>query len=227
MSGHVFDTGLQQPQRTLIRAAIAAQLADLLKSADVPRYLHAIVQLPKPVRGAGDEDGKAMLNHYLQGAAPAVAIALGRKSFDRLGPNALEVLGELEIVLYVASRHERGLVDGRLSQDVTARIAQNVDPGIDTMLEHIEERLLGQELGIETVSALSGGVEDEVMTFDDVTVWSQTYSVVVDRTVNPARGSKITVTSVENRVGLDEVSGDLDDPDNAFVTTRSSLDPEA
>lgn len=224
--GHTFDTGLAKPQRSLVREAVAGRLADLLKAAEPPRYLAAIKYLPKPMRGQSDEDGKAMLIEVLQGQAPAIAIAIGRKQYDRTGPNTLEQVGELELVVYVTSAHGRDIVEGRLSQDVSAERTLTADPGIETILEHVEERLLGQELGIETVSALAGGEEDEVATFKDMTIWSQSYTVTVDRTVNPARGITQLVTSAENRVGLDGVSGDLDAPENAFVTTVSTIDPE-
>lgn len=223
---HAFDTGLAKPQRTLIRAAIEAQLADLLKSARVPGYVRSIKHLPKTMRGHSDDDGRAMLLDALQGQAPAIAIALGRKTYDRIGPNTLEVTAEIEIAVYVVSANERGLVEGRLEQDSTAERTLTSDPGIDTMLEHVEERLVGQELGIDTVSALSAVGEEEVATHKDLTIWAQTYRVMVDRTVNPARNVTQKVTSVENRLGLDGVSGDLSDPAEPFVTTVSDIEPD-
>lgn len=230
---HAFDTGLDKPQRTKIRDAIIARLAPLKKSANPALYVSAngIKTLPRPFRGAGDDEGREMLAQELQGMAPGIAIALGRTSFEARGTSAVESGGELEIAIYVVSAHLKGLVEGRLYGDAIAAAANTNDPGLFTMLEHVRELLLGQELAIDGVGPLRPQEEDEVATFADFTVWEQRYLVDVDIEINPQRGITQLLESIQVNTQLDGI--DDDDTGSAgqllkpLITTVANLPPES
>lgn len=209
---HTFDTGLPKPQRTLIREALVRRLAPLLKAAG--GYLHGIAELPRPLRSIAPEtEDNTILFRVLNGRAPAVAIALGKRTHESSGTLATEGRGTIEVFLYVASQHNRGLVDGRLAADVVSFgsassvpvVAPNklADPGIEVMLEHVEQMLLGHSLEDEdgdelaTIGELRETDEDELDTFEDVTVWQQRYEIAVDRIINPARDVTQLLLSIQ------------------------------
>jgi hypothetical protein len=222
--GHTFDTGLAKPQRTLIREALIARLGADRK---LSRYVVAVKPLPRTVRGEGDGDGLAMLQATLGAKAPALLIALGHKRTEALA-DPLENHGELEVVIYVASAHSRDLVDGRLAGDGVSASNLEADPGIEVALEHVEECVLGQALGIAGVKELRQTEEDEVATFAEFTVWFQRYTVEVERVIDPNRDETILVTSIEGR---HRESGTSDVPDDSApqitpITTIANLDPE-
>lgn len=218
---HKFDTGLALPQRSTIRQGLIDRLsAELLKANG--GYLNAIVPLPRLFRGEGDEDGLAIIARALQGQAPAIGIALGRKTYEATDSEANVSEGELAIGVYFISQHGRDLVDGRLSPDVVAQGAIDADPGIEVVMEHVEELLLGQELNIHGASEIRPVTEDEVATFDDVTIWEQTYAIHVARAIDPARKSTRFVTSIQ---GDHKVAGITDPgPLSPLVRTVAELE---
>jgi hypothetical protein len=154
-------------------------------------------------------------------------VALGNKRTQSLG-DPLENHGELEVVIYVASAHSRDLVDGRLAGDGISSSNLEADPGIEVALEHVEECVLGQQLGITGVKEMRQTEEDEVATFAEFTVWYQRYTVEVERVIDPNRDETILVTSIEGRhqesgipAGLPDGATDLDP-----LVTIANLDPE-
>jgi hypothetical protein len=220
---HAFDTGETKAQRTRVREAVIARIADLRRTAASPRYLTAIKALPQPYRGEGDVDGLDMLLAAFNGQAPAVGIALGRKTYDEGGLEATAARGEIEVCVYCVSQHQRDLVDGRLAADVNATANLTLDPGIETILEHVEERLAGQELGLSDVGVLRPSREDIVGVFADITIAELRFTLEVDRTINPARGVAQLVTSIEAEHFEESLPDDTVDP---LVTTVTNLSPE-
>lgn len=221
---HMFDTGATKAQRTLVREAVVARLAGLRKSAVPARYLTAIAELPRRFRGEGDAEGLDMLMKAFNGACPAVAVALGRMPLEGAGLEPNELRGELDVSVYAASQHSRDLVAGRLAADVIATASLTADPGVETILEHVAERLLGQGLGVDGVSEPRGTEEDIVATFGDITVGELTFTVKVERKINPSRATVQLVTSIENQLDADAI------PDGTvgydpFVTTVANIDP--
>jgi hypothetical protein len=206
---HVFDTGLAKPMRTLIRDALVAQLAPLLKSATPAKYLRAITTIARPYRGQGDEEGLGMIANALLGRAPAVAIALGRLPTERAGSLPTEMKGDLDVVLYVVSEHGRDLEEGRLYGDAIATGDDTADPGIWTMLEHVRERVAGQSLGIAGVDEPIHDLEDEALTAANATVWEQRYTIGVSIVLNPARDNDQMLLEIE---GHHQVEGSEDGP---------------
>lgn len=218
-----FDTGAARAQRTLIRNAVITRLA--WKHRSVGGYLTAIKALPGFIEGRGDEAGLAALANSLLGKAPALAVALGRKTYEAADLEAFTQRGELELRVYALSEHSKDLVVGRLAADAISDADDTADPGIETILEHVEEALLGQELGIDGTSELRATDEDELATFDNLSIWVQTYRLQVERRINPNRGATTLITSIEGDHFLDGIP----DPGtlSPLVETIAELDPEA
>lgn len=222
----VFDTGLAVPQRTAIRDAIVARLAPLKKTAIPSAYIAAngVKTIPRPLRGEGDEDGLAMIANALNNQAPAILIAVGKLTYEKGGSEAIEARGELDVVVYVASGHQRSHDAGRLFGDAFASASNSNDPGIFTMLEHVRERLLGQSLGVAGVDVLRAVDEDEIFTGDDATIWEQRYTLDVDVKINPFRGITQVVTEIQ---GLHKLKPDIPDGHalDPLITTLADLEP--
>jgi hypothetical protein len=209
MVSQQFDTGLPLPQRTALRRAIVAHLGTaptghgtpLLKSRG--GYVAAIGQAARTI---GDAEDLAILMAAFQNTAPspAIAVALGDQRFTAMGIGAGDNwTGELELAVYAVSTHPRSLVEGRLAPDVTAAGDATVDPGIETMLEHIRELLCGQELGIATLHEIRPKAEREVATGADVTIWEHSFTVQVDVPINAQRAVSDLMTSIEAQVDIE------------------------
>lgn len=213
-----FDTGLFRAQRSAVRESIAARLAPLLKANG--RYVRKIGNLPRPLKGH-DEEELGFLANEVQGNAPCIVVALGRKEYQSAGMDipATQFRGELEVAIYVASANSRAFVEGRLAQDVPAMSDATADPGIETMLEHIEELLIGQMIDLKGTADMRPISEDEVFTGGDYSVWEQRYTLLVDRFLNPERLNTKILTSIEGANNLDGA-----DPGNPVVDTVSTLE---
>lgn len=201
MTANVYDTGLATSQRSAVRTTVMAKLAPLLKANGL--YLRAIVPLAIPLHAGHDEQGLALLNIALAGQAPSIAIALGKKTYEAGGSLEIDGRGILEVAIYVCSANPRNTVDGRLANDVTAATDNTADPGVETMLEHVEQLLDGQDLGIPSVYEMIAETEDQVWTGDDYTIWEQVYRVKVDRMINPNRNIAQLVTSIAAQTSID------------------------
>lgn len=201
MTANIYDTGLPTSQRSVIRTTVMAKLAPLLKTNGL--YLRAIVPLALPLHGGHDEQGMALLNAALAGQAPAILVALGKKTYESAGSLEIDGRGILEVAIYVCSANPRNTVDGRLANDVVAATDNTADPGIETMLEHVEQLLDGQDLGIDSVYEMLAETEDQVWTGDDYTIWEQVYKIKVDRAINPNRNIAQLVTSIAAATSID------------------------
>ena len=217
---HVFDTGLDKPQRTKIRDALIARLASLKISAGL--YLQNVVTIPRPIRGDGDDLGLGALEVAAQAQAPTVAIALGGAKVKEGSEEAIIGQAEIEFALYVISKHGRAMDAGRLYGDAIAAASNTADPGVFVMLEHIRERVHGQDLGVSGVDVPRWKLEDELITEENITIWEQRYSVLVSVEINPDRAETEVMTSIEAEHEGDGITGVEDNP---IVTTITPLDP--
>lgn len=216
------DGGLARPQRSLVRQHVIAALEPLLKINGL--YLHSIVALPMPLRTVEDLE---YFKREVQGSTPTVAVALGTKGYTRDGLEATEVELKLEIAVYIASSNARSFVAGRLEQDVSATSDLTADPGIETILEHVEALLLGQELGLSTVGGpLVGESEEPLFTLPEYSVWAQTYSVEMQRDVNVARSITAVLTSIAVMSTPDGVAAELE-PGASLTETVTTLEVPA
>ena len=211
-----YDTGLVAPQRTLIRNAVIAALQPLLKANG--GYLRKIAVLPRPLRDRSEDEVGLLLSATTE-LAPAVAVALGKKSMRCVNSDALQWQGSIEVCVYVLSSNARSYVDGRLAAAVVATADLTAEPGIENMLAEVEQLLLGQELDILTTLEPRAAAEDELWTGADITIWEQSYGVLVDLTINPNRG----VTGVVTNVQAEDLP-DAADPINPIVSTITPLE---
>ncbi len=183
---HAFDTALPRPQRTTIRTGAVALLAGLKRPAG---YLQAVIPWGGVLRGYTDDEGIDLLWKALQGRAPAIAVALGDRTNAPAGMGGFNSKGALELLVYFYSNHPRDMEAGRLSPDVVALASNVADPGLDVMLEHAEEVLVGQRVGASaTIKQIRLTREEELRTDSGFSLWVQRYAVEVTRTINPHRG---------------------------------------
>ncbi len=229
---HAYDTGLPMAQRTILREAIARRLQPLLKSNG--GYLAAVVELPKQARNvAPDSDDESMLFKFLGGRSPAVGIALGRRSSESSGSLATEMRSTIDVHVFIISQHSRDHVDGRLAADAVAIADVTKDPGIEIMLEHVEQLLQGHTprdadgSEIATLGEMRATDEDELDTFADITVWEQRYEIAVERVIKPARAVTQLLLSIQ---GLHREDGTAALPTDAApgitpITTLATLSP--
>jgi hypothetical protein len=208
-----FDSGLNRPQRSAIRQALVDRLGSTLTGNGKPLlksgggYLVRIGVLPRPLRGDADDE-LALVWIALQGATPALCVALGRMELTPIDGNE-SWLGELEVAIYALSRNLRAFVDGRLAPDSVAAADPTADPGIETMLEHVREILCGQEIGLVGVHEVRPKSEDEVVTDGEGSLWEQRYTVLVEVSVNPQRANSDLVTAFETQHVLDGLAEPL------------------
>lgn len=220
MTAQVYDTGLLVSQRSAIRAQVIENLAPLLFSNGM--YLRAIKPLARPLAGAGDEEGLALINLALGGQAPAVLVALGKKTYEAAGSDYTIGRGILDVVVYVCSANPRAMDVGRLSPDVVSMTDVTADPGIETMLEHVEQLLDGQDIGVHTVYEMLGEAEDVVYSGLDYTIAEQLYRVKVDRVINAERLLTTIATSISATTTLGD--NDPNTAPNPIVTTITDLE---
>lgn len=213
-----FDTGLAKPQRTLIRDALIARLAPLKIAAGM--YLASVVTIPRPIRGDGDDLGLSELEKAAQATAPAVAIAIGGAKPEGGSLDGLEGFADVEIAIYVVSKHARDLNAGRLYGDAVSAASNTKDPGLFAMLEHVRERIHAQDLGVDGVEVPRWAGEDEVLTLEGVTIWEQRYTARAAVTINPDRDATTVMTEIEAQHEGDGISGPEDKP---LATTRTTL----
>lgn len=217
---HAFDTGLLIPQRQAIRDAVLARLDVLVKKPVGGLYVRALKTIPGELSG-GSESGLVEIAHHTQGELPAVLIALGGKTPTRIGGDGLELEVTYKLHVYVASSHQKDDVVGRLYSDSIAAGDLRADPGLFTMLEHVEELLVGQELGLDGIGALVQTDEDELALFADLSVWHQEYEVPATKTINPQRGITQLLLSIQADHNLDTPT-EVVEP---ILTTITTLDP--
>jgi hypothetical protein len=189
---HVFDSGLAGAQGTLIREALADALAELRKQPPASKYVVSIVQLPAPLIGPEAEE---LLRRMVHGY-PAVAIALGDRSYQASGPGVTEWQGTQRVHVYLASAHTRGLVDGRTMIDAVAQARDDADPGLDVLAEHVFERLAGLSLAAARGGHLVPISAETAFVDADRTVLELTFDVDLAATVNPDRAVTEVLTDM-------------------------------
>lgn len=176
---HSFDTGLSAPQRTLIRDGVITLLSPLKRSAG--GYLADVAEFGWVVRTYTDVHGIERLMKTIN-RAPAIAVGLGSlfgaPSPRAMGAGSNSAMGELEILLYCATQHARDQVVGRHKADVVALADDIADPGLDIIMEHARELMLGMYPATATsVKQIKFQSEEELVSDEPITIWLQTYRV--------------------------------------------------
>lgn len=230
---HEFDTGLALPQRTLIRNGVITLLSGLLRANG--GYLQGVVKFGGVIRSYLDDRGIDQLWHALMGRTPAIAVALGDRSGKPAGIGGQRGVGELELLIYFHTAHGRDYVTGRLEPDVAALASDAKNPGLDVMMEHAEELLVGQRVGAAAVANPVGEVnratpsikqiefarEEELRTEGAFTLWVHRYTVTVTRFANKLRNVDqiITELNTKTRTSDDAMLPPADPVAEATTTT--------
>lgn len=227
---HVFDTGATLPQRRLIRNQIAAKLAPLLKSSGL--YVGAIGQMPVMFEAGDDDSRNAFLQMTEAGHNPLLAIALGDRDFDPAGMGeASNWIGELEVQVLIAQRVDRSDL-ATTAGDVASAASVQAAPGVETMLEHVIERLAGQKLRTAIGGAAGATEASELRPLrealawfgDGWIVWELRFLIDVAVNVDHHRG-KADVVDIFANHRVDGATVDEDHDANPVVQTLSV--PEA
>ncbi len=234
---HAFDHGLAKPLRTLVRNGVVAALAPLLAtvgcfggaafdsdafaSGPAGGYLKSIGPFAVMIRGREDDVGLDHAFEVLSGRAPAVLVALGDLPFDETGATGHAWHGDLTVQVLVFSQHARSLEDRLAGGDAAATASNSADPGLEVMLEHVRELLIGNDLGIgPAVWQLRPELEQELGTSKAETLWAQTYRVKVNGSVLEHRTALIRIAEFLTTWRAKAEPGG--DPVHTFTTETAS-----
>jgi hypothetical protein len=222
-----FDTGLQLPQRTTIRRGAIALLSGLLRANG--GYLGCVVPFGAVVRSHTDIEGLGngldALEKATLGRTPAVAVALGERMSKPAGIGAHGHQSELELLVYFVNDNKRDAVDGRHEIDPVAAASDIADPGLDVMMEHVEELLVGQKCGVgATIKHVRPDREDELLSRPELTVWLQTYKLTLTRSIDKYRTVEQLLESIRTRVAFEDTEVKLTTPPHAPAALPSTID---
>lgn len=199
---HAFDTGLSGAQRTLLRNGAVAVLAGLMRQAG--GYLQAVIPWGGVIRGHTDEIGIDELHAAFAGRSPAIAIALGDCALEPAGIGGFNFKGSLELLAYHYSNHPRDLEAGRLAIDAAGLTSDVADPGLDVIMEHTAQLLIGQRAVLgATVKQIVPTREEELRTENAFSLWVQRYAVTVTRNINANRGLTQLLEEIRTNVRAD------------------------
>lgn len=197
---HEFDTGLVLPQRRKVREAIARRLREELGVASLPlaqgdQYFKDVVELAAPFE-VGDPDLEEMLKEAAAGRSPIAAVALGGRTFEASNSDERQWRGNLSVYVYVVSSHRGGLLTRMRGGDHASTTDQTVDPGIETALEHVFERLAGYVPPDCLAAELRPRSEGFPYVADDYTVAELAFDLALQTDVNAARKRLRVVTTI-------------------------------
>ncbi len=133
------------------------------------------------VRVYTDVDGISALVNAIS-KAPAIAVAVGDRSSRVSGIGGYNEMGEIDLCCYFATNNIRNQQIWRQESDVAGLADDHADPGLDVMLDHAKELLLGQYIGGpvgKDIKQLRPEREYELATDQSVTIWVQEYKVTV------------------------------------------------
>jgi hypothetical protein len=179
---HVFDTGLHVPQRTVIEEGATDLLSGLLRSNG--GYLYNVEPFGGVVRTYTDDEGIASLMDQVK-VTPSIALQTGTCTYDTtnlgggaIGSGGMQSAGELELLVYIATQHQRGRSRGRHRADGVALADDRADPGIHVIMEHVRELLIGQRCNASTaIKQIRPVREEELASRDAILIWLMTFRI--------------------------------------------------
>lgn len=237
---HGFASGLALPQRTIVRRAAVQLLSALKRSSG--GYLYDVKPFGGVVRTYTDQPDIELLQKAL-GPTPAIGVALGTREFQDMaigvggsrGGGSMQTLSQLQLLLYFADQHGRDGLTGRHEPDSIALADDHADPGLDIMMEHAIELMHGQypTMTVGTVKQIKIQREEELGTLPEITIWLQTYRVVLQTYTSPAPGQtgsgfrtpEQLITSLHWRVTTDLNEPNRPAPAVAPSTVDADSDP--
>lgn len=187
---HRFDSGLATSMRAAVRSAAVAALAPLRKSNGL--YLVDVIALPCSVR-----EDPGIVSDMVNGQSPLVGISCGSQRFSSSrSTDGTSWSGALRVVASILVRNQRNVM-AALAGDVVSASDATKDPGAETVLEHVFERLAGAATGVAVAPTLRPDSEESVVFAEEWSIWEQTYIVDVDWTINPNRDETAVADSVQ------------------------------
>ncbi len=197
---HAFDTGLALPQRTVVRRGAVTILSGLKRPTG---YLLAVIPWGSVVRSYTDEVGvRELMDSLIR--TPSIAVAVGDAASTRTTIGGFNASKTVDLLVYHSSGHQRDRLLGRTETDVAGGAANVNDPGLDVMLEHAEELLVGQRCGGHpSIKQVIADREEELVTDTAVTIWLQTFKVELKRSINEFRNVTQLLTSIRWRLATD------------------------
>lgn len=183
---HTFDTGLTRPQRTVVQDSVLL-LLDRLRYRTSPTpsgYLRALVPFCGKVRGPSDEVGIDQLWDVLQGRAPAIAVGIGDMLYSPAGTGGFKWTAQLEVDVYILCNQSRSR-EARMVGDVVTWADDTKDPGVNVILEHVEELLVGVDLKASdyTIRELRPVRANELGSGNEQALWHFGLTVQVGRSM--------------------------------------------
>jgi hypothetical protein len=218
MSRHTpFDGGSVTPYRTAVRNAVVELLSPLLRANGA--FLTAIVKLPDRLQRF-DTEAKAQLFAQLLGRAPAMGVVTGDRISQPHGIGGYKQLSFLDVHLYFVHNSMRSLM-ARVEPDIVSA-GDNVlegdptaDPGVDIAMQCAEELLVGRQPerpapnppeapstqhGPGVIRYLELKREEGLASDNQLTIWEQTYTVGVSRSIDRTRGVLARVLAIQTNV---------------------------
>ena len=229
-----YATGLALPQRTIVRRA-AVELFSALKRAN-GGYLADVKSFGGVVRTYTDQPDIELLQKAM-GSTPSIGVALATREFQDLaigvggarGGGSTQALSQMQLLLYFANQHGRDGLTGRHESDSVALVDDAADPGLDVMMEHAIELMHGQypTLTVGTVKQIKIQREEELATLPEITIWVQTYRVVLQSYANPSgfRTAQQIIDSLHWRVTTSLTEPNRPAPAVAPTTVDADSDP--
>lgn len=197
---HAFDTGLAAPIRTLLLDGVTTLLGGLKRANG--GYLANVIPYAGVVRSYLDGPGIEELYNALSGQAPSIAVTVGDTQSKPQGASEFKATEETELLLYFVSNNMRSLTLGRASIDAAGAASNLADPGLNVMLAHAKELVIGQRAGIthDAVKTIRPDREEELTTRHDLSIWMQTFRITTSLSINPNRGVTQILDSLRVRV---------------------------
>jgi hypothetical protein len=207
LMAHSFDTGYETPQREVIRAGVIAELEKLKRTGPTSGlYLQTVAGIPSQLQATDEIDD---VKRQCGGKIPAALVALGKSTFTPQAVSKRDRFNDdVDIKVYMISTNERKPDLARVAGDVASQSSLQVDPGIETMLEHSLE-LLNQLTFAPPADApaciyqMFPQEQDELFHDAEMTVWLQRWSVRLVRAFARDKGITQLVTEVLTTVHQD------------------------
>lgn len=222
---HAFDTGSNKPIRTLIKQGVVTLLSPLKRSNG--GYLLDVGAYGGITRTYTDETGIQDLVRFFT-RSPTIAVTCGTRTHKSGTTSGRSSVSQMELLLYFTSQHSRGQERGRMESDPVALADDQADPGLDVIMDHTEELLLGQFPSLEVLNLkqIEFANEQELVTSEKITIWTQTYYLTVTKTIPKIGGefrtAKQLLESIAWRVTTDPNEDMPDEP----ATSPTSIDFE-
>lgn len=217
-----FDTGLALAQRTVLRNAVIAKLAPLLIANG--GFLKAVKSISVVVDAERTmtEPDLAELAAALDVGNPIVGVALGRGVGEPTGEAGPHYMKAIDVFFYAMSKNARSDM-ARMAQDVASLADDTLDPGIETILELVDDLVEGFQIAdaAGTIHGLDFVEEDQLQHWQDATIWYARYRVRAERNRRRGKGVTQLLLSLRARHVEDFAATSAEDP-----LTVESWDPD-